>query len=180
MSHLLRDRRHGEHFLLVEISQQKKLRKGNVAGGEFFAQVENETALHLQDDVGKALGISTDLMPGVLSANLIEGGIHFGLGATLAMRKRDLAVIGGFEAIVDYLADDYQLGRRIAESNLRVELSRTSVETQLPAYNLSGFITHQLRWMRTIRASRPGGCGSSPNAAVQARPRSLSGRRCRA
>src|SRR5204863_1855474 len=58
----------------------------------------------------EALGISTDLMPGVLSANLIEGGIHFGLGATLAMRKRDLAVIGGFEAIVDYLADDYELG----------------------------------------------------------------------
>jgi len=104
----------------------------------------------------EALGISTDLMPGVLSANLIEGGIHFGLGATLAFRKADLVAIGGFEAIVDYLADDYELGRRIAERN-KVRLSAAVVETHLPAYDLRGFVSHQLRWARTIRAARPGG-----------------------
>ena len=104
----------------------------------------------------EALGISTDLMPGVLSANLIEGGIHFGLGSTLAFRKADLDAIGGFEAIVDYLADDYELGRRIAERN-KVRLSAAVVETHLPAYDLRGFFSHQLRWARTIRAARPGG-----------------------
>jgi len=105
----------------------------------------------------ESLGISADFIPGVLVALLIEGGLRFGLGSTLALRRKDLQAIEGFEALADYLADDYQLGRRIAESNLRVEISRTPVETYLPAYNLSGFITHQLRWMRTIRASRPGG-----------------------
>jgi len=104
----------------------------------------------------EAIGIGTDLMPGVLSADFVEGGIHFGLGATLAMRKRDLEVIGGFEAIADYLADDYELGRRIAEHK-KVQLSTAVVETHLPAYDVSSFISHQLRWARTIRASRPGG-----------------------
>lgn len=105
----------------------------------------------------EALGISTDFAPGVLVARLIEGGLHFGLGSTLAFRKRDLQAIGGFEALVDYLADDYELGKRITKWGLRVELSSYVVETHLPAYDFSGFVSHQLRWARTIRASRPAG-----------------------
>ena len=104
----------------------------------------------------ESLGIATDFVPGVLTANLIENGLHFGLGSTLAFRKSDLQEIGGFESIVDYLADDFELGHRIAQHK-RVVLSRSVVETHLPDYDFSGFITHQLRWARTIRASRPGG-----------------------
>ena len=104
----------------------------------------------------ESLGISTDFVPGVLTANLIENGIHFGLGSTLAFRKSDLQEIGGFESIVDYLADDYELGHRIAQHK-KVVLSRSVVETHLPDYDLAGFITHQLRWARTIHASRPSG-----------------------
>ena len=104
----------------------------------------------------ESLGISTDFVPGVLTANLIENGMHFGLGSTLAFRKSDLQELGGFESIVDYLADDYELGSRIAQHK-KVLLSRSIVETHLPDYNFSGFLSHQLRWARTIRASRPGG-----------------------
>lgn len=102
----------------------------------------------------EALGISTDFCPGVLTALLLEGGLHFGLGSTLAFRRRDLQAIGGFEGLVDYLADDYQLGNRIAAAGLDVELSACTVETYLPAYSLSGFFWHQLRWARTVRDSR--------------------------
>ena len=105
----------------------------------------------------EALGISTDFVPGVLVARRIEGRLRFGLGSTLAFRKRDLEGIGGFETILDYLADDYELGRRIAERNLQVELSECVVETHLPAYDFSLFFSHQLRWARTIRASRLAG-----------------------
>jgi ceramide glucosyltransferase len=105
----------------------------------------------------ESLGISTDFAPGVLAAQQIEGGLHFGLGSTLAFRRRELEAIGGFETIVDYLADDYELGKRIADSGLNVTLSNAVVETFLPAYGFSGFFSHQLRWARTIRASRPGG-----------------------
>jgi ceramide glucosyltransferase len=102
----------------------------------------------------ESLGISTDFVPGVLSARFLERGLHFGLGSTLAFRRRDLAAIGGFEALLDYLADDYELGRRIAAMGKRVELSAATVTTFLPAYTLRQFFRHQLRWSRTIRDAR--------------------------
>jgi ceramide glucosyltransferase len=105
----------------------------------------------------ESLFISTDFSPGVLVARLIEGGIHFGLGSTLAFRRSDLAAAGGFEALLDYLADDYEIGRRMVALGLSVELSGTVVETFLPRYDLKQFLDHQLRWARTIRDSRPGG-----------------------
>lgn len=105
----------------------------------------------------ESLGISTDFAPGVLVARLMEGGIHFGLGSTLAFRRRELEAAGGFESLVDYLADDYQLGKRISDLGRRVVLSEVVVETFLPAYTLAEFLQHQLRWGRAIRDSRRGG-----------------------
>ena len=102
----------------------------------------------------EALGISTDFVPGVLSARFLEKGLHFGLGSTLAFCRSDLEAIGGFEALLDYLADDYELGRRIAATGKRIELSAAIVETFLPAYTLRQFFRHQLRWSRTIRDAR--------------------------
>src|SRR3984957_8902326 len=96
-------------------------------------------------------GISTDFIPGVLSARLLEKGLHFGLGSTLAFRKRDLEAVGGFESLLAYLADDYELGRRIAATGKRVEIGTPVVSTFLPAYTLRVFFRHQLRWWRTIR-----------------------------
>jgi ceramide glucosyltransferase len=105
----------------------------------------------------ESLGISTDFSAGVLVAGEIESGLRFGLGSTLALRKSDLQSIGGFESIADYLADDYELGRRIAESGRTVVLSRTVVDSFLPPYDFRSFVAHQLRWVRTIRVSRPTG-----------------------
>ncbi len=105
----------------------------------------------------ESLGISTDFCAGVLVARQLEGGIRFGLGSTLAFRRADLERIGGFQSIVDFLADDYELGRRIAGLGLQVVLADVVVETHLPAYDLRGFLEHQLRWARGVRDSRAGG-----------------------
>ncbi len=102
----------------------------------------------------EALGIATDFIPGVLSARFLEKGLHFGLGSTLAFRRSDLEAIGGFETLLDYLADDYELGRRIAATGKRIELSAAPVATFLHAYTLRQFFRHQLRWSRTIRDAR--------------------------
>ena len=104
----------------------------------------------------EALGISTDFCPGVLAARQLEG-IRFGLGSTLAFRRADLEKIGGFTSFVDYLADDYELGKRIAALGLSVELSDVVVETHLPSYELRDFFVHQLRWARGVRDARAGG-----------------------
>jgi ceramide glucosyltransferase len=105
----------------------------------------------------ESLSINTDFAPGVLAAHQLEGNIRFGLGSTLAFRRRDIEAIRGFEALVDYLADDYELGARLAARGLKGELSEVVVETFLPAYSFREFVEHQLRWNRTIRASRPWG-----------------------
>jgi ceramide glucosyltransferase len=105
----------------------------------------------------ESLGISTDFSAGVLAARQVEGGIHFGLGSTLALRRHDLEAIGGFQSFVDYLADDYEIGRRISKLGIQVKLSETVVETFLPPYSLREFILHQLRWARSVRDSRPSG-----------------------
>ena len=105
----------------------------------------------------EALGISTDFIPGVLTARLLEDGIRFGLGSTLATTRSALASIGGFEALVDQLADDYELGARLHRAGYRVELVPEIVATTVPAYTLRGFVDHQLRWARSTRDSRRAG-----------------------
>jgi len=102
----------------------------------------------------ESLGIATDFAPGVLAARLVERGIHFGLGSTLAVRREALVASGGFEGIVDQLADDYELGSRIYKAGYAIHLSPEVVETSVPAYTLAGFLSHQLRWARTVRDSR--------------------------
>jgi ceramide glucosyltransferase len=102
----------------------------------------------------ESLGISTDFLPGVLVARKLEGGIRFGLGSTLAVSRTALAAAGGLEPLVDYLADDYEIGARIAQAGYRVELCGEVVETTVPAYGFRGFWDHQLRWARSTRDSR--------------------------
>jgi ceramide glucosyltransferase len=102
----------------------------------------------------EAIGISTDFCPGVLVAQQLERGLHFGLGSTLAFRRHDLQRIGGFKSLVDFLADDYELGRRISALHKEVVLSDVIVETHLPEYDLIGFLNHQLRWSRGVRDAR--------------------------
>src|SRR5215813_2907586 len=102
----------------------------------------------------ESIGISTEFVGGVLAARQVEGGVHFALGSTLAMRRSALERIGGFQSIVDYLADDFELGHRIAATEYKVVLCGEVVDTFLPAYKLKWFFEHQLRWARSTRDSR--------------------------
>jgi len=104
----------------------------------------------------EALGIATDFAPSVLVAPLV-GVREFALGSTLLFRAADLQAIGGFEALADYIADDYQLGRRITALGRRVVLAKLAVQTSLRGRRWSEVWRHQVRWARTIRVSRGGG-----------------------
>ena len=105
----------------------------------------------------ESLAISTDFFPGVLAALRLEKGMRFALGSTLAFPRRALAAIGGFEPLLDYLADDFELGSRIAAAGFEVLLADVVVETHLPNYTFADFFAHQLRWGRSTRDSRPWG-----------------------
>jgi ceramide glucosyltransferase len=102
----------------------------------------------------EAIGAASDFFAGVLMADWMEG-IHFALGASIVTTKTWVRKIGGFAPFADMLADDYELGRRIAEAGGEVLLSREIVWTMYPAQTLHGFWEHQLRWARTVRLCRP-------------------------
>ena len=132
-------------------------------------------------DLLENLGLASLFAPEVLTARMVQGA-KFGLGATIVMRRATLERIGGFAAIADHLADDYELGYRVAtnangavgqvgnlphsllvvnpnenQSNLQVILSECVVDHVANAATLSEMFRHQLRWMRAIRVSRPAG-----------------------
>jgi ceramide glucosyltransferase len=104
----------------------------------------------------EALGIATDFAAGVLTAWQLQG-VRFALGATMATTRERLGEIGGFEALVTYCAEDYQLGHRIAERGYVIELPACVVESECAVRTLREYLQHQLRWAITIRHSRPWG-----------------------
>jgi ceramide glucosyltransferase len=102
----------------------------------------------------EAVYLSTDFMPSVLMARELEG-VHFALGATVGLRRQSLAEIGGFEAIADEAADDYELGYRIAARGYRVELVDGTVKTWCCLNDLPTFFIQRLRWAIMARQARP-------------------------
>ncbi|BAZ24051.1 putative glycosyl transferase, group 2 family protein [Kalymmatonema gypsitolerans NIES-4073] len=104
----------------------------------------------------EAIGIATDFHAGVLVSNQIEG-IKFAFGSTIAIRKQVLNTIGGFGAIADYLADDFQLGYLPVKAGYKVVLSGYIVEHVLDKSTITNSIQRQIRWARCIRVSRPWG-----------------------
>jgi hypothetical protein len=93
-------------------------------------------------------------LPSVAIARKVLG-MRFGMGATMALRRDDLERLGGFSAIVDYLADDFQLAIRIARLGRRLELSRYIVSSVLGSTTFRAQWHREVRWARCQRVCRP-------------------------
>lgn len=102
----------------------------------------------------EAVAINADFWSQVLQAKSLKP-LDFALGAVMVTRREQLAEIGGFKALVDCVADDYQLGNRIAQRGHRVELCPVVVECRAATMNWPQVWRHQLRWARTTRTSLP-------------------------
>ena len=102
----------------------------------------------------EAIAINADFWSQVLQSHSLKP-LDFALGAAMAMRRKRLAEIGGFRALADCLADDYQLGHRIAKGGYRIELSPIVVECWSAPMSWREVWRHQLRWARTIRVCQP-------------------------
>ena len=102
----------------------------------------------------EGVGTASDFFAGALVAEWKEG-ITFALGASVGTTKTWLAKIGGYEAIANLLADDYELGNRVHQAGGKVLLCREPVWTMYPAQGAKGFWDHQVRWARTVRLCRP-------------------------
>lgn len=104
----------------------------------------------------EALSSATEFLPGVLVSNRLEGA-KFAMGQTIVIRRTALESIGGFEAIANYLADDFQLGHLPAQAGYQVVLSRHIIKHVMAGSTVAGTLQRQFRWMIGIRVSRPWG-----------------------
>jgi ceramide glucosyltransferase len=102
-----------------------------------------------------AMYVNEWYMPSVLLAWLF-GHRGYASGQTLCMRRDTLEAIGGLHPIADHLADDYHLGEMIQQAGMRIVLSPYLPRIEQYDPSLRMLIAHELRWMRTIRALRPG------------------------
>jgi ceramide glucosyltransferase len=82
-------------------------------------------------------------------------------GATIALTRHTLEEIGGFEAFVDYLADDHAMGEAVRNRGMRVALAHDVVSHRCSERTLGDLLRHELRWARTIRAIDPLGYAGS-------------------
>jgi ceramide glucosyltransferase len=116
-----------------------------------FYRLANPTTLAMQ---WEAIAINADFWTQVLQARSL-GPLDFALGAAMATRRNQIDAAGGFVALASYLADDYQLGNRIAAQGGAIVISPVVVECREVSKNWRQIWTHQLRWARTIRVCRP-------------------------
>ena len=102
----------------------------------------------------EAVAVNADFWSQVLQSTNLKP-LDFALGAAMLTRRKLLEEIGGFAALVNCLADDYQLGHRIARRGHRIALCPVVVECWDAPMNWCDVWKHQLRWARTIRVCRP-------------------------
>jgi ceramide glucosyltransferase len=102
----------------------------------------------------EAIAINADFWSQVLQSASLKP-LDFALGAVMLTHRNLLEEIGGFSALAGCLADDYQLGHRIAENGHHIALCPVVVECWDAPTNWRGVWKHQLRWARTIRVCQP-------------------------
>jgi len=125
--------------------------RGNVGLVNCFYRLANPSTTAMQ---WEAVAINADFWSQVLQSRSLKP-LDFALGAIMLTRRACLDEIGGFKSLADCLADDYQLGNRIAKKGHRIALCPVVVECWDSPMDWRAVWKHQLRWARTIRACQP-------------------------
>jgi ceramide glucosyltransferase len=101
-----------------------------------------------------ALFINTDFTPMVMLAIAIEP-LRYAFGATIAVRRTALEAAGGMRPLGDKLADDFEMGRAVADAGWETRLSHSLVTSACEERSFGEFWQRKLRWARTYRTMRP-------------------------
>jgi ceramide glucosyltransferase len=101
-----------------------------------------------------ALVTNLHFLPSACLATRLEG-LHFALGATIAVRERALAAAGGFARLLDTPADDFLLARHVEEAGWRLAWSPMIVDHLLEPEGFVAAARRHLRWARVVRHTRP-------------------------
>jgi ceramide glucosyltransferase len=102
-----------------------------------------------------AVGKSVEMSSGVLVADMVEGGTKFALGVIMVLRRQAFYDAGGYADLGQYQAEDYVLGKRLAEQGQGVMMSSEVIRLVVPETSFALSFKNQLRWMQSTRRSRP-------------------------
>ena len=136
-------------FLVEAVAPLSDARVGLV---NCFYQLSNASNLAMR---WEGFAANADFWSQVLQARRLKP-LDFALGAVMATTRQQLSKIGGFEALVDYLADDYRLGNLLAKTGVTIGLCPVVVECRSSPTGWKEVWDHQVRWARTIRVCQPG------------------------
>jgi ceramide glucosyltransferase len=101
-----------------------------------------------------ALGRGIDFLPSILIARILDGGLKFALGPTIATRKSVLQAIGGLDMVMNRIGSDFHIGRLASEAGYKVELSHYVLDNDCGEETVKQVYQRELRWSRTIRINR--------------------------
>jgi ceramide glucosyltransferase len=92
--------------------------------------------------------------PGLAALDAVTNA-PFTVGKSMAVRRRDLALLGGFQPVGNVLAEDFVLGRRFLEAGLRAKTSFEVVENRNVGCTMARTIERHTRWAKMRRSLKP-------------------------
>ena len=103
-----------------------------------------------------AMGIDYQFLPNAVTSVVLSLAEPC-FGSTIALKRAVLDEIGGFKAFVDFLADDYEMGRAVRAKGYHIVIPRFVVRHACNEKNIGEWLAHELRWARTLRVVAPAG-----------------------
>jgi len=100
------------------------------------------------------LSYNSDFIVQVIFAK-VTGASDFCCGCSVAVRRSALEAIGGLEPLGEYLAEDFEMGRRITQRGYRSEVLPYFVDASLDLRRPRDWWDHQVYWDQNTRAARP-------------------------
>lgn len=163
INNLIGGLRHARHDMLVISDSDVQLRPdylktivGPLADPSvgYVCTLYKAVRAHTWWEKMELLTINTELIPNMMFA-LVTGTSRFCVGASTALRRSTLIGIGGFENLSDYLAEDYEMGRRICHRGQQMIILPYLVETIVDLQTPRTWWKHWVRMDQSQRAVRP-------------------------
>jgi ceramide glucosyltransferase len=92
--------------------------------------------------------------PGIAAVDVVSNA-PFTVGKSMALRRRDLAQLGGFQAVGHVLAEDFVLGRRFLDAGRAARTSFYVVENRNVECTVARTFDRHARWAKMRRSLKP-------------------------